>query len=177
MGPSIACVLMEYLEELYCVRLRHSTPTLYKRYINDVVGAASSSEKVLQCITEFVAYFNTDMKYIYTILDSTVTFLDIQLTMENNHFNNASMINVFIHTIIFLLIRPSTFMQACHSVFTNLRIKHCCSDNADFIKISNQVANHISVRQYSMHMIELSNGNTQQIHKRLLLCHLQRKFR
>ena len=36
-GPSVACVFMGYLEELFFVDNEHSTPMLYKRYIDNNV--------------------------------------------------------------------------------------------------------------------------------------------
>ena len=41
MGPSVACIFMGYLEELFFADYEHSTPMLYRRYIDDIVGAAS----------------------------------------------------------------------------------------------------------------------------------------
>ena len=45
MVPSVALLLMGHLEELIFAQYEHYTPILYKRYIDDIVGAASCSEK------------------------------------------------------------------------------------------------------------------------------------
>ena len=50
-----------------------------------------------------------------------------------------------------------------------LRIKRLCSDNDDVITISNQVANHISARQYPKHIIESANENAHSIHRKDIL--------
>ena len=47
MGPSVACIFMGYFEELFLADYEHSTPMLCKRYIDDIVGAASCPEKEL----------------------------------------------------------------------------------------------------------------------------------
>ena len=44
MRPSVACIFIGYLEELFFAEYEHSTPMLYKRYIDDIVGAASCPE-------------------------------------------------------------------------------------------------------------------------------------
>ena len=45
MGPSFACIFMGYLQELFFAKHKHSTPKLYKRYIDDIIGPASRTEK------------------------------------------------------------------------------------------------------------------------------------
>ena len=47
MGPSVACIFMGYMEELFFADYKHSTPMLYRRYIGDIVGAASCPEEEL----------------------------------------------------------------------------------------------------------------------------------
>ena len=88
-GPSVASIFMGYLEELFFAEHEHLTPMLYKRYIDDIVGTASYPEKGLQCFIDHVTIFNSSIKYTYTISNKTVTFLDLQLTIDNNHFKSC----------------------------------------------------------------------------------------
>ena len=67
MGPSVACIFMGCLEELFFVEYEHYSPMLYKRYIDDIVGAASCPEAKLQCFIDHVTNFNSSIKYTYTI--------------------------------------------------------------------------------------------------------------
>ena len=48
MVPSVACLFMGYLEELFFADYEYSTPMPYKRYVQNIVGAVSCSEKELQ---------------------------------------------------------------------------------------------------------------------------------
>ena len=89
MGLSIASLFMGYSEELFFAQYEHSTPILCKRYIDDIVTAASCSEKELQCFINFVMNCNPSIKYTYTISDNTIPSLDLQLTMENNHIKSC----------------------------------------------------------------------------------------
>ena len=97
MGPSVACILMEHLEELFFAEYEHSTPMLCKRCIDESVGAAACPEIVLQCLIDFRTNFNSSIKYTYTMSNNTVTFLDLQLTIDDNH---SSILNLQIPTII-----------------------------------------------------------------------------
>ena len=96
-GPSDACIFMGYLEELFFAEYEHSTPIyIYINiyiyvyiYIYDIVGAASCPEKELQCFIDHVTNFNLSIKYTYTTSKNTVTFLDLQLTIDNNHIKSC----------------------------------------------------------------------------------------
>ena len=137
---------------------------LYKRYIDDIIGAASCPEKELHCFFDHVTNFNSFIKHTYTISNNTVTFLHLQLTMDNNHINSC------VHyrptdSHNYLLFSSSHPPSCKHSIpFSQmLRIKRYCSDNDDVITISNQVANYFSARQYPKHIIESANKNVHSI--------------
>ena len=66
-----------------------NTPHLcYIGDILNIVGAASCPEEELQCFIDHLTNFNSSIKYTYTISYNTVTFLDIQLTIDNNHIKS-----------------------------------------------------------------------------------------
>ena len=166
MGPSVACIFMGYLEELFFADYEHSTPMLYRRYIDDIVGAASCPEEELQSSIDHLTNFNSSIKYTYTISSNTVTFLDLQLTIDNNHIKSC------VHfkptdSHNYLLYSSSHPPSCKQSIpFSQLlRIKRCCSDNDDVITISNQVANYFSARQCPKHIIESANKNIHSIHR------------
>ena len=130
MGPSVACIFMGYLEELFFADYEHSTPMLYRRYIDDIVGAASCPEEELQCFIDHLTNFNSSIKYTYAISNNTVTFLDIQLTIDNNHIKSCAHFKPSdSHNYLLFSSRhpPSCKQSIPFSQF--LRIKRCCSDN------------------------------------------------
>ena len=164
MGPIIAGIFMGYLEELFFADYEHSTPMLYKRYIDDIVGAGSCPEEELQCFIDHVTNFNSSMKYTYTNSNNTVTFLDPQLTIDNNHIKSCAHFKpTYSHNdLLFSVSRPPSCKQSI--LFSQmLRIKRCCSDNDDVIMISNQVVNHFSAHQYPKHIIESAKKNARSI--------------
>ena len=148
----------------------HSTPMLYWRYIDDIVGAATCHEEELQCFIDHLTNFNSSIKYTYTISNNAVTFLDLQLTIDNNHIISCAHFRpTDSHNyLLFSSSHPPSCKQSIP--FSQLlRIKRCCSDNDDVITISNQVANYFSARQYPKHIIESANKNIHSIHREDIL--------
>ena len=70
-----------------CILL--SMNTSYQNYVNDIIGAALCSKKQLQCLINFVANFDPSIKYTYTTTDNSVTFFNLQLTIDNNHIESC----------------------------------------------------------------------------------------
>ena len=170
MGHSVACIIMGYLEELFFADYEHSTLMLYKRYIDYIVGAASCPEKELQCFIDQLKNFNSSIKYTYTISNNTVTFLDLQLIIDNDHIKSCAHFKpTDSHNyLLFSSSRPPSCKQSIP--FSQLlRIKRCCSDNDDVITISNQVANYFSARQCPKHIVESANEDVHSIHREDIL--------
>ena len=126
-GPSVACIFMGYLEELFSVDYEHSTPMQCKRYIDDIVGADSCPEKELQCFIDHLTNFNSSIKYTYTISNNTVTFLDLHLTIDNNHIKPCAHFKPT-DSRDYLLVSSSHPPYCKQSIpFSQLfRIKRCC---------------------------------------------------
>ena len=149
MGPSVAFIFMVCLEELFFADYEHSTQMLYKRYIDDIVGAASCPEEEQQCFIDHLTNFISSIKYTYTISYNTVTFLDIQLTIDNNHIKSSANLRLA-DSHNYLLFSPSHPPSCKQSIpFSQLLRMKRCSDNDDVITVSNQVANYFSARQYN----------------------------
>ena len=89
-GSSVACIFMGYLKELFFAEFEHSKQMQCKPYIDDIVGAAVCPEEELQCFIDHLTNFNSLVKYTYTISNNAVTFLDIQLTIDNNHIKSCA---------------------------------------------------------------------------------------
>ena len=108
--------------------------------------------------------FNSSIKYTYTASSNTVAFRDIQMTVDGNHIKACTHFKpTDSHNyLLFSSSHPPSCKQSI-PFSQMLRIKRCCSDNDDCNTISNQVANHISVRQYPKHIIESANENVRSI--------------
>ena len=110
---------------------------LYRRCIDDIVGAASCPEKELQCFIDHATNFYPSIKYTYGISNNTVTFLDLQLTIDNNHIKSC------VHfeptdSHNYLLFSSSHPPSCKHSIpFSQMLQINRCTDNYDVIMISN----------------------------------------
>ena len=58
---------------------------LCKRCFGVISAVASCPEKELQCFIEHVTNFNSSIKCTYAISINTVTFIDLQMTIDKNH--------------------------------------------------------------------------------------------
>ena len=143
---------------------------LHRRCIDNIIGAALCPEKELQCFIDHATNFNPSMKCTYGSSTNTVTFLDLQLTIYNNHIKSC------VHfkptdSHNYLLFSSSNPPSCQHSIpFSQmLQIKRCCTDDDDVITISNQVANHFSARQYPKHIIKSASKSAHSIHREDIL--------
>ena len=59
-------------------------PDLYKRYIDDCVGATLSSREELNLFITSVNYFHPDLKYTFS--ENSLAFLDIKLSINDNGY-------------------------------------------------------------------------------------------
>ena len=63
---------------------------LCRRCIAYIFGAASCPEEELQGFIDHLTNINSSIKYNYAISNKTVTFLDIQLSNDNNHVKSCA---------------------------------------------------------------------------------------
>ena len=58
-------------------------PQLYKRYIDDVLGASSDTRQDLENFIEFCSTYHPSLKYTFEISESSLSFLDLCLTISD----------------------------------------------------------------------------------------------
>ena len=63
LGPSYACLFVGYVEERMLAEYTGRKPDLYKRYMDDVAGAASNSEQDLQQFLDFASKYHPKLVY------------------------------------------------------------------------------------------------------------------
>ena len=59
-------------------------PDLYKRYMDDVAGAASCSEEDLRQFLEFASSFHPNLEYTWSVSTDKLPFLDICMKPQAN---------------------------------------------------------------------------------------------
>ena len=108
-------------------------PDLYKRYIDDCVGATSSSREELNQFITSVNSFHLALKYTWEIPENSLAFLDIKLSVNDNglstsvHYKPTDSHNYLLHSSS----HPQHVKNAIpFSQF--LRLRRLCSEDSDF---------------------------------------------
>ena len=73
--PNYAFLFMDYAEEQIFTQYPGTTPDLYKRYIDEIVGATSSTEQEIDDFASFVNNFHPSVKFTWYISKEKVSFL------------------------------------------------------------------------------------------------------
>ena len=132
MGPSYANLFAGFIENTFFSNYHGPKPDLYKRYIDDCVGATSSKEELNQFINS-VNSFHPALKYTWEISENSLAFLDIKLSINDNglstsvHYKPTDSHNY--------LLRSSSHPQHVKNAipFSQfLRLRRLFSDDTDF---------------------------------------------
>ena len=84
MGPNYVCLFVGYVERKMLEDYQGNKPQLYKRYIDDVLGASSDTRQDLEnIIIEFCSAYHPSLKYTFEISESSLSFLDLCLTISD----------------------------------------------------------------------------------------------
>ena len=86
MGPSYANLrlIVGYIENQFFNQFNGTKPELYGRYIDDCIGATSSSREELNHFITSVNSFHPALKYTWEISETSIAFLDIKVSINGN---------------------------------------------------------------------------------------------
>eukprot|EP00061_Rhincodon_typus_P002331 g17250.t1 len=92
MATPLVCRMCEELKEklfrvewfLFC-GYTGTIPHLFLRYINDCISAASCSHKQLEQFINFTDTFHPNLKFTWTISDTSLSFLDLSVSISGDH--------------------------------------------------------------------------------------------
>ena len=84
MEPSYANLFVGFIEHPFFIQNNGPKPELYGRYINDCIGATSSTREELTQFITAVNSFHPALKYTWGISDTSLAFLDIKISIEGN---------------------------------------------------------------------------------------------
>ena len=86
MEPNYANLFVGYVEEQIFNQFDSPKPDLFGRYIDDCLGAKSCTKEELERFIGFVNSFHPALKFTWEISETSVTFLDINISVQNNNF-------------------------------------------------------------------------------------------
>ena len=133
MGPSYANLFVGYVEHQFFNQYDGPKPELYGRYIDDCIGAISSSREELDQFITSVNSFNPALKYTWEISETSLAFLDIKVSIRGNalctsvHYKPTDSHSYLLYSSS----HPSHVKNSIpYSQF--LRLRRLCSDDSDF---------------------------------------------
>ena len=85
LGRSFACLFVSYQEEKIFQSSQGPIPELFKRLVDDGIGATSMPCSDLEKFISFICNFHLALQFEYQISSSCLSFLDIKLQITDNH--------------------------------------------------------------------------------------------
>ena len=149
MGPSYACLFMGHIEHQILASYTGPTPELYKRYIDDCMGATSLPQAALLEFFDFVQNFNPAIKFTSSISPDTVVFLDISIHLKDGSFTTS------VHyketdSHSYLQYESSHPLSTKNSIPYSqfLRLRRLCSDEDEFQRKCTEMTQFFTARHY-----------------------------
>eukprot|EP00061_Rhincodon_typus_P018982 g48393.t1 len=141
MGPSYACFFVGYVEQSLFRSYTGPIPHLFPRYIDDCIGAASCSHKELEQFIHFTNTFHPNLKFTWTISDTSLSFLVLSVSIFGNHPETDIYFkptDSHSHLELTSSHPPSSKNAIPYSQF--LRLRHICSRGEAFHSRTSQMS-------------------------------------
>ena len=170
MGPAIACLTMGYFEERILEDFSGTPPVLYKRYIDDIVGVAKGPKREVEKFVEFVGSYCPFLKFTHEISPSSVTFLDVSLSIEHHelssdiHFKPTDSHNYLLYS--------SSHPQSCIKSIPYsqlLRARRICSDGIKFEDACSQIEGFFEARMYPPEVVNAAKRHVSRVDRDAVL--------
>ena len=169
MEPSYANLFLGYVEHQFFNQYNGPKPGLYCCYIDDCIGAISSSREELNRFITSINSFHPPFKYTWEI--SKTGFSRYQsLYMSGNglctsvHYKPTDSHSYLLHS-------SSHPFHVKHSIPYSqfLRLRHLCSDESDFSNKSKEMCQFFEKRGYPASVIQAAHHRAQQIDRQSAL--------
>ena len=163
MGPSYANLFVGYVEHQFFNQYNGPKPELYGRYIDDCIGAISSSREELDHFITSVNSFHPALKYTWEISETSLAFLDIKVSISGNalctsvHYKPTDSYSYLLYSSS----QPSHVKNSIpYSQF--LRLRRLCSDDSDFSSKSEEMCQFFEKRGYPVPVVKAGHHRAQQ---------------
>eukprot|EP00061_Rhincodon_typus_P013855 g40484.t1 len=87
MCPNHACLFVRYVEQFLFRCYTDTIPHLFLCYIDDCIGIASCSHAELEQFINFTNTFHSNLKFTWTISDTSIPFLGLSVSISGNRLN------------------------------------------------------------------------------------------
>ena len=135
-----ANLFVGYIENQFFNQYNGPQPKLYRRYIDHCVDATSSTREELEQFNNSVNSFHPALKYTWQISETSIAFLDINVSIHNNDLSTCLYYKPT-DSHSYLLHSPSHPNHVKNSIpFSQfLRLRRLCSDELDFSNKSEEM--------------------------------------
>eukprot|EP00061_Rhincodon_typus_P002517 g17760.t1 len=84
MGPSCACLFVDYVKQSPFSMYTGTVPQLFRRYIDNCIGAASYTQDGLEQFIDFANNFHPALKFTWFISGTSFPFLDLSISVSGD---------------------------------------------------------------------------------------------
>ena len=171
LGPSYANLFVGFIENKFSSNYHGSKPDLYKRYIDDCVGATSSSREELNLFINSVNSFHPALKYTWEISENSLAFLDIKLCINDNGLSTSvdykptDSHNYLLHSSS----HPQHVKNAIPFSHALLRLRRLCSDETDFSNKCEEMCQFFKKRGYPDSAVTTGKHRAQEMDREIAL--------
>ena len=107
MGPNYANLFVGYVEEQILNQFDGPKPELFGHYIDDCLGTTSCTKEELERFIGFVNSFHPALKFTWEISETSVTFLDINISVQTTNWQPVSTTNPQTRTVTYCTRLPT----------------------------------------------------------------------
>ena len=163
MGPSYANLFVGYVEHQFFNQYNGPKPELYGRYIDDCIGAISSSREELDHFITSVNSFHPALKYTWEISETSLAFLDIKVSISGNvlctsvHYKPTDS-----HSYLLYSSSHPSHVKNSIPYCQFLRLRRLCSDDSDFSSKSEEMCQFFEKRGYPVSVVKAGHHRAQQ---------------
>ena len=164
MGPNYACLFVGYVEKKMLEDYKGNKPQLYKRYIDDVLGASSGTRQDLENFMEFCSVYHPSLKYTFEINESSLSFLDLCLSISDARITTT--IHYKPNDTHSYLDYSSSHPPHCKKAIPYgqfLCLRRICSDNDEYEAKSKEMVSFFENRGYLRSVVTDNQRRTQEI--------------
>ena len=116
-------------------------PKLYKRHIDDVLGASSGTRQDLENFIAFCSIYHPSLKYTFEISESSLSFLDSCLSISDARITTTIHYKpTYAHSYLDYSSSHPPHRKKAIPYGQFLRFRRICSDDDQYVAKSKEVA-------------------------------------
>ncbi|XP_076455795.1 uncharacterized protein LOC143290328 [Babylonia areolata] len=157
MGPSFACLFVDYVEEQALNHFSGTQPALFRRYIDDCLGVSTGPREVLLNFVQHLSSFHPALRYTHEVSSSSISFLDLSISV---HPDSPKLSTTIFYKptdshayFLYSSSHPSSTRNSIpFSQF--LRLRGICSSDLDFDKEAQKMSTFFAARHYPEDIVQ-----------------------